>query len=98
MSEDWPRVVKLTVPVQLSERSEVITQLTFRRGRFGDLKGVKLGSSLEADSMLLVASRMSGQPLGVLEALDADDAGEVSKIVTDFFGKCLGAGSVASPS
>lgn len=96
VSVTWPRTVKLTVPIEIGgQRTE---ELTFRRGRLGDMKGVKIGGTLEADSLLLVASRMCGQPLAVLERLDADDAGEVMQLVIGFFGKCLATGSVPSPS
>ncbi len=88
----WPIVVKLKIPIEFGQ--ETIRQLELRRGRMGDLKGIRLsGTDLPADSLMLVASRMSGQPLGVIERLDADDAGAVSEVVLDFFARSLSTGT-----
>lgn len=88
----WPFTVNLKHPVQLGELTTV-TSLTLRRGKLGDLKGVKLSGEIAADSLMLVASRMCGQPLKVIESLDPEDAQEVMALVLDFFGKCLGGNS-----
>jgi len=87
----WPRVLTLKYPVQFG--SESITSLTFRRGRAGDLKGLKLGETVPADQLITIASRMSGKPTQVIEGLDGDDASEVMALVLDFYGRCLGGGS-----
>jgi len=86
----WPVVVKLRHPVDLG--SERIAALEFRRGRLGDLKGMKVDGVPPADHLMLIASRLSGQPVKVIEMLDADDAGEVTDIALDFFARCLAAG------
>lgn len=90
----WPRTITLKYPVDRG--SERITQLTVRRGRLGDLKGIKLGGDVAADDLMLVASRMCGQPRDVIEKLDPEDAEEVMSLVLDFFSKCLGAGKTPS--
>lgn len=86
----WPRVVRLAHPVDYG--SERITQLEFRRGRMGDLKGMKLSDTVPSEQLMLIASRMCGQPIKVIESLDVDDAGEVMGIALVFFEKCLTAG------
>jgi hypothetical protein len=86
----WPRVIKLEHPVTFG--TERITELTFRRGRLGDLKGMKLGETIPADHLVLVASRLSCQPVPVIEMLEGNDAGEAMDIALDFFTQCLGAG------
>jgi hypothetical protein len=83
----WPRVVKLRYPVDFG--SDRITQLEFRRGRMGDIKGMKLGDTVPTENLLLIASRLCGKPVAALDLLDADDAGEVMDIALDFFAKCL---------
>ncbi len=86
----WPRVVKLQHPIQFG--SERITSLEFRRGRMGDIKGMKLGDTVATEQLVLLASRLSGQPTNVIEMLDVEDAGEVMEIALDFFAKCLAGG------
>ncbi len=87
----WPFTVKLSRPIEFGK--ETIEEITLRRGRVGDLKGVRLGTDIAADSLMLVASRMSGQPLGVIERLDADDSGPIFEAVLDFFARSLSTGS-----
>jgi Phage tail assembly chaperone proteins, E, or 41 or 14 len=88
--EEWPRVVRLAHPIDFG--SERITALTFRRGKLGDLKGLKVDDVPSAADAMLLASRMCGQPLKVIEQLDADDASEVLEIALGFFGRCLQGG------
>lgn len=84
----WPRVVKLKHPVQFASR--LVTELTFRRGKIGDMKNIKLGGeSVATNDLVLVASRMCGETVALLDMLDVDDAGEVLDIALDFFAKCL---------
>ena len=90
----WPRVINLKYPVQFG--SETISSLTFRRGRAGDLKGLKLGETVPADQLITIASRMSGKQTQVIEGLDGDDAAEVMALVLDFYGRCLGGGIARS--
>lgn len=87
----WPFVVKLKTPVEFGK--ETILEITLRRGRMGDLKGVKLSGEISADALMLVASRISGQPLGVIERLDVDDSGGIFEVVLDFFARSLSSGT-----
>ena len=88
---EWPITVNLRFPIEFG--TDTITKISMRRGRAGDLKGVQLGKEgMPADHVFLIASRMSGQPVKVIEMLDADDAQEVMAIAVDFLGRCLGAG------
>jgi hypothetical protein len=87
----WPVAVQLKHPVMFG--SEQVTALEFRRGKMGDMKGIKLsGDDISADDLMMIASRMCGKPLKVLEMLDVDDAGEVTSIALDFYVSYLGAG------
>lgn len=87
----WPRVHKLKHPIDFA--GERIAALTFRRGKLGDIKGMKLEGVPPVDHLLLIASRMCGTPVAALEMLDGDDAEPVLEIALTFFTKCLGAGS-----
>ena len=86
----WPVVVALRSPVEFD--SQRVTALEIRRGRLGDIKGLKLSEVVPTDYLLLLASRLSGQPLRVIELLDVEDAGEVMALALDFYGACLGGG------
>ncbi len=93
--DTWPRVVTLSYPVEWG--SEHVTSLSFRRGRAGDLMGIKLArDGVDADSLMLVASRMSGRPLELIQKLDVDDAREVMAIALGFYGRCLNGGDTPS--
>ena len=86
----WPVLVTLRHPVDMG--SERITSLEFRRGKLGDLKGMKVDGIPPVDHLMLLASRMCNKPIPVLEKLDGEDGAEVLEIALDFFGKCLGGG------
>ncbi len=91
LQRQWPWTITLKYPVDFG--NERITELTVRRGRLGDLKGVKLnGEGIAADDLLVVAARMCGRSLKVIELLDPEDAEEVVALALDFFSKCLGGG------
>jgi hypothetical protein len=66
--------------------------LTFRRGRMGDLKGITPDGMPTIDQLMLVASRMCGQPLKVIEKLDGEDGLEVMAIAMGFIARSLGIG------
>lgn len=86
----WPVVVTLAHPIEIG--SQRIASLEFRRGRLGDLKGMKLENPPQLDHLMLMASRMCGQPLKVIESLDESDAAEVIEVALGFFARCLGGG------
>jgi hypothetical protein len=86
----WPVVVKLAHPVDFG--SERIASLEFRRGRMGDLKGMKVDGVPPVDQLMLLASRMCGQPIKVLEMLEDEDGAEVLELALGFFARCLGGG------
>lgn len=86
----WPVRIGLTTPIDFG--SQRITALEFRRGRLGDLKGLKIDGLPPVDELLLIASRMCSQPIKALELLDDDDATEVLEIALSFFARCLGGG------
>lgn len=87
----WPRVVKLKHPIDFA--GERISELSFRRGKLGDIKGMKLDGVPPVDQLLAIASRMCVKPVAALEMIDGDDAEPVLEIALTFFTKCLGAGS-----
>jgi hypothetical protein len=87
----WPVAITLRSPVDFA--GQRITAIEVRRGKLGDLKGIKLGGGdMAAEQLMAVASRMCGQPMKVIESLDPDDAGEVMPLVLDFFATCLKGG------
>jgi hypothetical protein len=83
-------ILKLKHPVKLGENGELVEQLAFRRGRMGDLKGVVLSGEdrLPWDSIITIASRMTGQFPQFIELLDEEDVGEVTRIVVGFYIRC----------
>lgn len=83
----WPVTVTLKHPID--HGSERITQLVFRRGRMGDLKGVKLDGIPSVDQLLMIASRMCGQTTPVLDKLADEDGAEVLDVALFFFARCL---------
>lgn len=90
----WPHVVNLKYPIEFG--SERITRLELRRGRVGDTKGLKLSGEVPMDHLVTIASRLSGQPVRVIEMLDVEDAGEVMDAALDFFAMCLATGKKRS--
>lgn len=92
----WPVIVKLRKPVEFG--SELVTSLQFRRGRLGDLKGTHIDAIPPIDQLLLIASRMCGKPIKVLELLEDVDGAEVMELALDFFARCLSGGKTAQQS
>lgn len=86
----WPVTIPLKHPVVLGQQT--VTSLELRRGKLGDIKGIKLGGEIPTENMMTIASRLSGQSTAVIERLDAEDAGEVMSIALDFYARCLAAG------
>lgn len=94
---DERQIVKLKKPIEMG--SETITELAYRRGKFGDLRGVSVNfgingrAEMKFEEIQLVASRMCGQPMEVLAKVDEDDMGEVMAPALNFYMKSLAAGS-----
>lgn len=88
---EWPVRVALDRPIEFG--SETITVLEFRRGKLGDLKGLKLQDDPPFDDLLLIASRMCGKPRAALEMVDGDNASEVLRIAMGFYMRSLAGGS-----
>jgi hypothetical protein len=87
---EWPRVITLRHQFDFGKRR--IESITIRRGKLGDLKGLRLSETIPADQLVLVASRMTGEPVAVIEKLEDEDAGDVIGVVLSFFEKCLHGG------
>lgn len=86
----WPAVIPLKHPIEVGKRT--ITELTMRRGKLGDIKGIKLGGDVPTEQLITIASRLAGEPTVVIERLDAEDSGEVMAIALDFYSRSLGGG------
>jgi hypothetical protein len=82
--------IQLKFPVDFG--SQKVDELVVRRGRLGDLKGIVIGDVVAVSDLMLVASRMTGQPVGVIERLDEEDSGPLMRIVQRFFRTALGTG------
>lgn len=83
----WPVTIKLKCPVQFGK--ELVEELTFQRGKLGYLKGIEVGGFPPVDKLMLIASRMCGQPVQVIERLDDEDGSEVLALAMIFFARCL---------
>lgn len=90
--------ITLDTPIEFGKQT--ITELSVRPGRFGDLKGLRLGDpkGYPFEDIITVAARMCGQPSGVIEKLGEGDVGKVMVLVMGFLALCLGTGTVDSPS
>lgn len=89
-TQQWPMTIKLSVPVSFGK--ETVESLVFQKGNFGVLKGLSIDRAPNVDELMLIASRLCGKSLKVIELLDPDDADEVIAIAMGFFGRCRGAG------
>ena len=89
---EWPKTVKLGSPIEFGK--ETILELVFPAGHFGILKGMNIPSDRmpNFDELMVIASRLCGRPLKVIEMLDPDDAGEVASVATIFFSRFHRAG------
>lgn len=86
----WPVTVTLDRPLEFGD--ETITALEFRRGRLGDLKGLRLQDEPQFDDLLLIASRMCGKPRAALELVDGNAGAEVLQIAMGFYMRSLAGG------
>lgn len=91
-----PVTIRLKRPIEFG--SERVEELSFRKGRAGDLRGIKLGLEIQADTLITIAARLCGRTTAVIERLDEADCGEVFALALGFIGRCLGTGPTPSPS
>lgn len=87
---EFPFTIKLKTPIDFG--SERVEEITLRRGTVRDLKGIRIGTEFPVEHLVLVASRLSGRPVGLIEKLDQDDAGPVFEVIIDFFANSLSTG------
>jgi hypothetical protein len=85
-NQQWPIVVTLQHPIEFG--SERIASLSFNRGKMGDLKGVTVGGMPTTEQLMLLAKRLCGQPIEVIERIDPDDVSEVLAIALGFIYRC----------
>jgi len=92
MLSEWPKTIKLSRPVEFGK--QLIEELVFQKGTFGILKGLAIPMDRfpTLDELMVIASRLCGQSLKVIELLEPDDASEVADVATLFFSRCRGAG------
>jgi hypothetical protein len=90
----WPLTLTLSVPVEFGK--ETIQAITFQKGTFAAIKGMRIDRAPSVDDLMLIASRLSGRSLKVIESLDAEDADEVIAIALGFFARCRGGGKKLS--
>lgn len=89
--KQWPIVVTLQYPIELGTRT--INTLSFQTGRLGFLKGIQIDPlPPPTEQLMLLASRLCGEVVEVIEKLNPDDADEVLAIAMGFIGRCRGAG------
>lgn len=92
----WPFTLKLSYPVEFGK--DTIEELVFQRGKMGHTTGISLDRTPTFSECMLLASRLCGKPLKVIESLDPEDSAEVVSIALGFFARCLGAGKKRSGS
>jgi len=93
--QTWPVTFSLKTPIKFGD--EMVTSLTFREGELRDLKGIKVnGDGLAMEHLILVAARMCGQPVAVIERLKGSDGSKAMGFARDFFVESLAAGLVTT--
>jgi hypothetical protein len=80
MSDDGSVEFKLNYPVEFD--GKVYEVLTLRRPKAKHIK--KLGKNADLEEILLVAGRVAGVPLKVMDELDASDAMRIAEVVGGF--------------
>jgi hypothetical protein len=86
-----------TLKKPITHGSETISALAIREPVARDIKGLDL-SAKTVDANLVLASRLSGQPMPVIDQLSMVDMQEVLKIVEDFLSDGQPTGTSNSPS
>lgn len=87
------KVLRLKRPIDFG--TEHIEELSFRRGRLGDLEGLQVSEMLPVADLIVVASRLAGQPQAVIKLLDEEDSGEVIQYAAGFIARSLLTGGTA---
>lgn len=87
-----PVTLKLKRPVAFGEES--ISELVLREPKAKDFRGLKVygDGSFAIGDFLALASRLSNQPLSVIEELSVEDMTHVLSVVGSFFGNGLPTG------
>lgn len=91
----WPIEMMLQHPVPFG-KNELITTLEFQRGRFEFLKDIPITEAPTTGQLMLIASRLCGKHIKVIEALDPDDVQEVLAHAAGFIARCRSGGRRAS--
>lgn len=87
----WPVTINFKTPIEFGKKT--IESITLRRGRAGDMVGIKLTTgAVPFDDVLALASKLSGQPLPMIKMIDFEDMPEVTEAVLDFFARYLASG------
>ncbi len=76
-----PNIVTLEYPIEYG--SELLSELSFRRLKTKDLKGIKF-NSIGFDDFQKLIERLSGNPPSVVEELDAVDLMKCIEVVSSF--------------
>lgn len=85
-----PVPVRLRYPIALGD--EAITVMTIRPPTGKDFRRLQCEDGYELDTMLRLASRLSGQPDAVIDHLAGEDLENVLRVVKDFWvGRAPGA-------
>lgn len=97
MKPGTPKTLKLSTPIVMGEGEEPITVLAFRELEAGDMRGLTLNQITEGDvdTILAVASRLTGQIVPTLRKLKAADFVEVVQIIAGFLVPSRSAGKEA---
>lgn len=97
------KTVKLRHPVADGD-GRVVDALNFRRGRFGDLRGISMSFGADRrmpvsfDDLMTIVSRLSGEFPHVIEKLEGEDMSEVMQFALDFYLASLPTGPSGSES
>lgn len=79
-------VAKITLKHPIPYGSETVTELTFRRPKAGDMRGIKINGNgdMSFDDMLTVAQRVTGKPPSVINEIDFEDLQPVFEVIGGF--------------
>lgn len=79
-------VAKITLKHPIQFGSETVSELTFRRPKAGDMRGIKINAAgdMSFDDMLTVAQRVTGRPPAVINEIDLEDLKPVFDVIGGF--------------